>query len=84
MDVGSLIGFLIIGGLAGWVAGNIMKGRGFGILGNILVGIVGAFFGGFLFSILGLSAHGFIGSLIMATIGAVALLAIIGYLKKVS
>ncbi len=83
MHISSFIGFLIIGGIAGWIAGNVMKGRGFGIFGNSLVGIVGAFFGGFLFSILGLSAHGVIGSLIMATLGAIALLAIINYLKKV-
>jgi len=83
MPISSFIGFLIIGGIAGWIAGNVMKGRGFGIFGNIIVGIVGAFFGGFLFGILGLSAHGAIGSLIMATLGAIALLAIIGYLKKV-
>lgn len=83
MPISSFIGFLIIGGIAGWIAGNVMKGRGFGLFGNIIVGIVGAFFGGFLFKILGLSAHGAIGSLIMATLGAIALLAIIGYLKKV-
>jgi uncharacterized membrane protein YeaQ/YmgE (transglycosylase-associated protein family) len=83
MQISSFIGFLIVGGVAGWIAGNVMKGRGFGIFGNIIVGIVGAFFGGFLFSILGLSAHGVIGSLIMATLGAIALLAIIAYLKKV-
>lgn len=83
MQISSFIGFLIIGGVAGWIAGNVMKGRGFGIFGNIVVGIVGAFFGGFLFSILGLSAHGVIGSLIMATLGAIALLAIIAYLKEV-
>lgn len=83
MNISSFIGFLIIGGIAGWVAGQVMKGRGFGIVGNVVVGIVGAFFGGFLFRILGLSAHGTIGSLVMATLGAIALLAVIGYLKKI-
>lgn len=83
MNISSFIGFLIIGGIAGWVSGQVMKGRGFGIVGNVVVGIVGAFFGGFLFRILGLSAHGTIGSLVMATLGAVALLAVIGYLKKI-
>ncbi|MCP1316125.1 GlsB/YeaQ/YmgE family stress response membrane protein, partial [Halomonas sp. 707D7] len=47
--------WLIIGGLAGWIAGNIMRGGGFGIIANIGVGIVGAVIGGFLFSLLGLS-----------------------------
>lgn len=83
MDISSLIVFLVIGGIAGFIAGKVMKGRGFGIVGNVIVGIIGAFFGGFLFGILGLSAHGFVGSLIMATLGAIALLAIINYLKKV-
>jgi uncharacterized membrane protein YeaQ/YmgE (transglycosylase-associated protein family) len=78
-----LIGFLIIGLVAGWLAGLIMKGRGFGLLTNLVVGIVGSFVGGFLFGVVGLSAHGFIGSLISATVGAVALLFIISLLKKV-
>lgn len=77
-----LIGFLIIGLIAGWLAGLIMKGRGLGLVTNLVVGIVGSFIGGFLFGALGLSAHGFIGSLISATVGAVALLFIIGALKK--
>ena len=53
MDVQSLIIFLAIGAVAGWLAGLIMKGRGFGLLGNIIVGIIGAVVGGFLFGLLG-------------------------------
>lgn len=52
----SIIAWLIIGGLAGWIAGNIMRGGGFGLLGNIGVGVVGAVVGGGLFSLLGLQA----------------------------
>jgi uncharacterized membrane protein YeaQ/YmgE (transglycosylase-associated protein family) len=78
----SLIGFLIIGLVAGWLAGQIMKGRGAGLLVNLVVGVIGAYIGGFLFMLIGLSAHGFIGSLITATIGAIALLFLIGVLKK--
>ena len=48
MDITSLIIFLIIGAVAGWIAGQLMKGRGFGVIGNIIVGIVWAFLGGFL------------------------------------
>ena len=59
--------FLIIGGVAGWLAGQLMKGRGFGLFGNIGIGIVGAFLGGFLFNLLGLSATGLIGSIVTAT-----------------
>lgn len=78
-----LIAFLIIGAVAGWLAGKLMKGSGFGLLGNIVVGIVGALIGGFVFGLLGISAGGFIGSLVMATIGAVLLLYIVRLLKKV-
>src|SRR5690242_4618223 len=74
--------FLIIRALAGWLAGQIMKGRGFGVIGNILVGVVGAFIGGFLFRVLGFAAFGLIAQLIMATIGAIILLWIAGYVRK--
>ena len=73
---------VIIGAIAGWLAGTIMKGRGFGLLGNMVVGIVGAFVGGFLFSAVGLASYGLVGSLITATVGAVVLLFLIGLIKK--
>lgn len=78
----NFIVFLIIGALAGWLAGNIMKGRGFGVLGNIVVGIVGSVLGGMLFGALGLAAFGFIGSLITATVGAIVLLYLISLIKR--
>jgi uncharacterized membrane protein YeaQ/YmgE (transglycosylase-associated protein family) len=83
MDTNSLIMVLVIGALAGWLAGKIMKGEGFGVAVNIVVGIIGAVIGGFLFSLLGVTANGFTGSLITATVGAVALLFLIGLVKKV-
>lgn len=82
MDINSIIIILAIGAVAGWLSGQIMKGRGFGLIGNIVIGIIGAFIGGFLFGLLGISAGGLIGSLIMATVGAVALLFLVGVLKK--
>jgi len=82
MESTGIIAFLLIGAIAGWLAGTLMKGGGFGIFGNIVVGIIGAFVGGFLFSLLGLSAGGFIGSIITATVGAVVLLFIVSLLKK--
>jgi len=82
MDITGLIIFLAIGAVAGWLAGNLMKGSSFGLLGNIVVGIVGAVIGGFVFSLLGLAAVGIIGSIISATIGAALLLFIVGLLKK--
>jgi uncharacterized membrane protein YeaQ/YmgE (transglycosylase-associated protein family) len=78
-----LIGFLIVGLVAGWLAGLITKGRGFGLAVNLVVGVVGSFVGVFVFGLLGLSSHGFIGSLITATVGAVVLLFIISAFKKV-
>ena len=78
-----MIWFLIVGAIAGWLAGQIMKGKGFGLVGNITVGIIGAVLGGFLFRLLGISAGGgLIGSLVTAVIGAVVLLFVIGKIKK--
>jgi uncharacterized membrane protein YeaQ/YmgE (transglycosylase-associated protein family) len=73
-----LISFLLVGLLAGWLSGAVMKGRGFGFFGDIGVGIVGAFVGAFIFNALGLSAYGFIANLVMAFLGAVTLLALLG------
>ena len=77
-----LIIFLLIGALAGWLAGVVMKGRGFGVLVNIVVGVLGAFFGGWLLPKLGLSFGGDMGLFITAFLGAVLLLAIIGLIKR--
>jgi len=76
------IWFIMIGAVAGWLAGVVMKGQGFGILVNIIVGCVGAVLGGWLIGVLGFSSAGLIGSLITAFIGAVVLLFIIGLIKK--
>lgn len=77
-----LIMFLLIGLAAGWIAGKLMKGGGFGLVGDLVVGVVGAYLGGWVFGLLGLAAYGLIGSLIMATIGAMLLLYIIRLVKK--
>jgi uncharacterized membrane protein YeaQ/YmgE (transglycosylase-associated protein family) len=70
-----LIWFLIIGAIAGWLAGQFMKGSGFGLLGDIVVGIIGAFLGGYLFRLAGVSlGGGLIGAIVVAFIGAVVLL----------
>ena len=75
--------FLIIGAVAGWLAGQIMKGRGFGLIGNIVVGVIGALLGGWLFGALGISAGGgLIGSLVTALIGAVVLLFVVGLVRR--
>jgi len=82
MDLTSLIIWILIGAVAGWLAGKIMKGGGFGLLGNIIIGIIGAFIGGFVFGFLGITAGGIIGSIVMATVGAVLLLYIVKLVKK--
>ena len=82
MDITGLIIFLAIGATAGWLAGILMKGGGFGLLGNIVVGVIGSLLGGFVFSLLGISAGGLIGSIITATIGAALLLFIVRIIKK--
>jgi uncharacterized membrane protein YeaQ/YmgE (transglycosylase-associated protein family) len=78
----NIILFIIIGAVAGWLAGMIMRGRGFGLFGNILVGVIGGFLGGFIFGLIGIGGGGLIGSLITALVGAIVLLAIIGAVKK--
>ncbi|MCP4180616.1 MAG: GlsB/YeaQ/YmgE family stress response membrane protein [bacterium] len=77
-----LLLFIILGGIAGWIAGLIMKGRGFGIIENIVIGILGAFIGRFLFHLLGLYSMNIIGSLIAAIVGAVILIFIFNLIKK--
>ena len=75
--------FIIVGAVAGWLAGMLVKGGGFGILGDIIVGILGALIGGFLFSSLGVSmGGGLLGAIIVATIGAVILIFILRLIKR--
>jgi uncharacterized membrane protein YeaQ/YmgE (transglycosylase-associated protein family) len=75
--------FILIGLAAGWLAGQFVKGGGFGVVGDIVVGVIGALLGGFLFGALGLSAGGgLVGGLAVATIGAVVLLYVVRLIKK--
>ena len=83
MALESLIVLLIVGAIAGWLAGQVVRGFGFGLVGNIVVGIVGAVIAGWLFPRLGISlGGGIIGSIIAAAIGAVILLFVIGLIKR--
>ena len=83
LQIEPLIGFLVIGIVAGFLAERIMKGKGAGLVINMVVGVVGAFIGGALFGFLKLSFHGLIGTLISATVGAVILLFLVGLAKIV-
>ena len=78
-----LLWFLVVGLVAGWLAGVLVKGGGFGVIGDLVVGVIGAFLGGWLFSTLGASAGGgLLGSIIVATIGAIVLLFIVRLVKR--
>ncbi|HEX5999378.1 MAG TPA: GlsB/YeaQ/YmgE family stress response membrane protein [Hyphomicrobiaceae bacterium] len=83
MDVQSLIVWLVIGAIAGWLAGQIMTGGGFGLVGNIIVGIIGAAVAGWLFPYLGFSfGNPLVGAIINAVIGSVLVLFVLGLLKR--
>ena len=77
-----IIVFLLIGLSAGWIAGKVMKGRGFGLGGNLVVGVVGALIGGFIFKLLGIVTTNLVGSLITAVVGAIVLLFVVSKIKK--
>ncbi|WP_436644096.1 GlsB/YeaQ/YmgE family stress response membrane protein [Microbaculum sp. FT89] len=83
MGIESIISLLVIGAVAGWLAGLIMQGRGFGVIGNIAVGIVGALIGTYVLGALGIMIGGtWVSAIINSVIGAVILLFIIGLVKK--
>jgi uncharacterized membrane protein YeaQ/YmgE (transglycosylase-associated protein family) len=78
LDPGGIIAWLVVGLIAGWLAGMVMKGGGYGVVGDIVIGIVGAFVGGFVFSLItGGGTAGFWGSIAVAFVGAVILIAIV-------
>jgi uncharacterized membrane protein YeaQ/YmgE (transglycosylase-associated protein family) len=83
MDSHGLIAWIVIGAVAGWLAGVLVKGGGFGLIGDIVVGIVGAFIGGWLAGLVGLHiGGGLISSIITATIGAVVLIFVLRMFKR--
>ncbi|MFI4973879.1 MAG: GlsB/YeaQ/YmgE family stress response membrane protein [Caulobacterales bacterium] len=85
MAVESLIIFLLVGAVAGWLAGIIVKGYGYGLAGNIIVGVVGSFVGGWLFGRFNLvHGNGMLGELVGATLGAIVLLFIIRFIRRVA
>lgn len=77
-----LLLFLLIGVLAGWIAGTLMKGSGYGLLGNMVIGVVGAFVGKYLFGFLGFSSAGITATLLAAVLGAVILIFVVGLVKR--
>jgi len=77
------IWFILVGLIAGWLAGMLVKGGGFGVIGDIVVGVLGALVGGFLFVLLGFSGGGgLLGSIVVATVGAVVLIFVLRLIKR--
>lgn len=85
MTIEMLLIWLVIGAVAGFLAGLIVKGYGFGVVGNIIVGILGAFVGGYLLPRLGIFAPSdIVGQILSSTLGAVILLVVIGFLRRIA
>lgn len=83
VGIDSIIVMIVVGAIAGWLAGQIMRGFGFGLIWNIVIGIIGAFIGVWLLTTLRIVPFaGFLGSIINATIGAVVLLLIVGLIRR--
>lgn len=83
MSIQSLLIFLLVGAIAGWLAGLVVKGRGLGLVGNIVIGILGAFSAGWLLPQLGIYiGAGLIGAILNAMIGAIILLVIVMALRR--
>jgi uncharacterized membrane protein YeaQ/YmgE (transglycosylase-associated protein family) len=77
-----IIYFLLIGLCAGWLAGQLFRGNGFGLLGDLIVGCIGALVGGFVFGLFGIGTSGLLGALISATVGAILLLFLLKLLRQ--
>jgi uncharacterized membrane protein YeaQ/YmgE (transglycosylase-associated protein family) len=82
MSTEHLLLFLVIGIVAGFLAGKIMKGAGFGLIGDLIIGVIGAFIGGWVFGLLGISSGGVLGLLAAAIVGALLLLYVIRLIKS--
>jgi uncharacterized membrane protein YeaQ/YmgE (transglycosylase-associated protein family) len=77
-----LLWFLLVGLIAGWLAGVLVKGGGFGLIGDMVVGIIGAVIGGYLFGASGLGVGGFLGAILVATLGAVILIVLLRLIRR--
>jgi len=69
--------WIIIGIAAGWIAGQVMKGSGYGLLGDLIIGAIGGLIGGYVFGLLGIKGGGLLGALITAVVGAILLIAVV-------
>lgn len=78
-----LVWVVLLGFVAGWLASQIVRGRGFGLLGDLVVGIVGSLLGSFIFGLVGLGAYSLLGRLVVSVAGAIVLLWLIRLIKRV-
>lgn len=83
MSIGHLLLFLGLGIAAGFLAGKIMKGSGYGLIGDLVIGVIGSFIGGWVFGLLGISSGGILGLLIASIVGALILLYVIRLVKSI-
>ncbi len=83
MSINTLIWYIIIGLIAGWLANRIMSKRSYGLIGNMIIGVLGAIFGGWIFGLFNISAPGILGSLVVAVVGAIVLIYSIGLIKRI-
>jgi uncharacterized membrane protein YeaQ/YmgE (transglycosylase-associated protein family) len=79
LDPGGIVSWLVVGLIAGWLAGVMMKGGGYGIAADVIIGLIGAVIGGFLFGMFMPGTTGFIGSIIVAFLGACLLIYLLRY-----
>jgi uncharacterized membrane protein YeaQ/YmgE (transglycosylase-associated protein family) len=82
MSLTGLIWFLLIGLIAGWLAGKVVRGGGYGVIGDMVVGVIGALIGGWLFGQLGIAAGGLLGAIITAFVGAVILILLLRLIRR--
>jgi uncharacterized membrane protein YeaQ/YmgE (transglycosylase-associated protein family) len=83
LDPGSIIIWMVVGIIAGWLAGLMMKGGGYGLVGDMIVGLIGAVVGGFLFGLLGVGYGGLPSTIAIAFIGACILIAVLRFVAPV-
>jgi len=77
-----LIIFLLVGLIAGWLAGRVVRGGGFGLIGNLIIGVIGAIIGGYLFGLLGIAIGGLLGQIVVAFVGAIVFIFILSMLRR--
>jgi uncharacterized membrane protein YeaQ/YmgE (transglycosylase-associated protein family) len=82
MSTEHLLLFLVIGVVAGFLAGKIIRGAGYGLVADLIIGVIGSFIGGWVFGLVGITAGGILGSLVVAVVGALLLLYVVRLVKK--